>query len=52
MSNEEAKVFESLPNFMDIIKVRQWDEKAKSTDMMTKPLEYYKEMSQSYLQSL
>ena len=52
MTVEEAKSFEGLPNFQEIILVRECDENAKSLEMSTKSLGYYKKLCDSFLMHL
>lgn len=52
MSSDEAVEFESHPYFDDIIKVRQWDEKAKIENMKTNTLEYYQTICIDFLKAI
>jgi predicted HD phosphohydrolase len=52
MSPEEAWAFEKHPFFTDIIKVRRWDEEAKSSQAVLLPLSYYRKLLHDYLTTL
>ncbi|RFM26030.1 phosphonate degradation HD-domain oxygenase [Deminuibacter soli] len=49
MSDTEAAAFSRHPFFEDIIKVRRWDELAKSTDTVLLPLSHFEKMMVDYL---
>ncbi|MBN9297090.1 MAG: HDIG domain-containing protein [Filimonas sp.] len=49
MTTDEANDFELHPFFEDIIKVRRWDELAKSTDTVLLPLSHFEKMMVDYL---
>jgi putative nucleotidyltransferase with HDIG domain len=44
MSAEEARVFESHPQFAEILQMRAWDETAKQVELAVQPLSYYEAM--------
>lgn len=52
MSDEEADVFKQHPFFNDIIKVRLWDERAKSHNTPILPLSFFKKLMNNYLNDL
>ena len=51
MNAKEAEDFENSSNFEAIIKVREWDENAKCSDMLTKPLNHYVNLCKSYIKT-
>ncbi len=48
-NDEEALVYERLPNFELYIKIRLYDDAAKDPNKTMKPLNYYKDMLLEYL---
>lgn len=52
MFYDEAEAFKQHPFFNDIIKVRLWDEKAKSPDTPILPLSFFKKLMCNYLNDL
>lgn len=51
MNDEEGRAFESNPNFLAILRVRQWDEAAKVPGMKTPDVAYYLEKCRAHLVS-
>ncbi|MBC8151997.1 MAG: HD domain-containing protein [Bacteroidetes bacterium] len=51
MSDEEARAFESSPNFLPILRVRQWDEAAKVPTLQTPDVAYYLTKCRAHLTS-
>ena len=49
MTDEEAAQFEQRPDFEVSLRLRDWDDQAKRTDVQLKPLDYYREMVSSNL---
>lgn len=49
MKEEEITTFKQHPFFNDIIKVRIWDEMAKSSDAVLMPLNYFRTLIYEYL---
>lgn len=51
MSPEEAAGFEADPDYHLVLKMREWDEKAKETEVPLPPLDPYKQMARTLLAS-
>jgi len=49
MIEEEAKAFEADPLFQTIIRMRQWDERAKEVNVPLPDMERYKKMASAHL---
>jgi 2-amino-1-hydroxyethylphosphonate dioxygenase (glycine-forming) len=52
MSEIEAEAFEKMPLFSLFLKMREWDDKAKETDIEYQNLEKYRNLAIEHLQNL
>ncbi len=51
MTEEEAKAFEANPDHLLFIRLREWDDKAKETNLVLPSLQKYQEMTVRHLEN-
>ena len=52
MGAEEAEIFEKLPVFDALLRMRNWDDLGKDPNMPLEPLEKYEAMCKKYVENI